>query len=223
MAATAPPATGTGPSAPRRSAASWPGSRWSLRSSRRPAEPVTRPPVHHYSAEVSWAGSTGAGYETYGRDHRTRIGPSGIELELSSDPAFRGDPERLNPEQLLVSAAASCQLLSFLAVAARARIDVVGYTDRATGEMPEDRRPMCLTRIELRPHVVLVDGPDDDRLRHLTEVAHRECFIASSLRTEVVVEPTFERVAGPEPAAGATESGPGGDPRVRPAPRPAQA
>jgi organic hydroperoxide reductase OsmC/OhrA len=78
---------------------------------------------HRYRATLSWSGSTGEGYEHYGRDHEVD------GLPLSADPHFRGDPERLNPEVLLVMAAASCQLLSFLAVAARARIDVVAYED----------------------------------------------------------------------------------------------
>jgi uncharacterized OsmC-like protein len=87
-------------------------------------------------------------------------------------------------------AAASCQLLSFLAVAARARVDVVGYRDDAEGEMPEDERPMRITRITLRPRITVRGDVSEDRVRHLVEVGHRECFISNSLRTEVVVEPT---------------------------------
>ena len=68
-------------------------------------------------------------------------------LDLSSDPAFRGDATRLNPEQLVVAAASSCQLLSFLAVAARARLNVVSYTDAATAVMAASDRPRSITRI----------------------------------------------------------------------------
>lgn len=106
----------------------------------------------------------------------------------------------MNPEQLLVLSASSCQLLSFLAVAARARIDVVDYRDSAEAVMPEDDRPMRITRIVLRPEITVSAsdsaGPTDEKLRHLCEAAHRECFIANSLRTEVVVEPTFSRRDG---------------------------
>lgn len=149
--------------------------------------------THHYRTSVSWAGSTGVGYEAYDRNHRGEVAAA-AGLDLSSDPHFGGDPSRLNPEQLLVLAAASCQLLSFLAVAARARIDVVAYDDDAEGEMPEDDRPMRVTRIVLRPRLRIVAGPAEDRVRHLVEVAHRECFIASSLKTDVVVEPRIEFV-----------------------------
>jgi len=82
----------------------------------------------------------------------------------------------------------------------RARLDVVAYEDEATAVMPEDDPPMRLTQIVIRPTITVVatDGggdPTDERLAHLCEVAHRECFIANSLRTEVVVEPTFLRRA----------------------------
>jgi organic hydroperoxide reductase OsmC/OhrA len=106
---------------------------------------------------------------------------------------FRGHPALLNPEQLLVMAAASCQLLSFLAVAARARIDVVDYQDDAVGEMPEDDPPLRITRVTLRPRIAIRGDVDDARVRHLVEVAHRECYIANSLKTEVVIEPEVIR------------------------------
>jgi organic hydroperoxide reductase OsmC/OhrA len=146
---------------------------------------------HRYRASCSWVGSTGDGYDAYDRRHDAAAPPSETALALTSDPAFRGDPRFLNPEQLLVLAAASCQLLSFLAVAATARIDVIEYTDDAEGVMPEDRGPMSITRIVLRPRITVRGHVEDARLEHLCEVAHRECFIANSLRTEITVEPTF--------------------------------
>jgi organic hydroperoxide reductase OsmC/OhrA len=146
-------------------------------------------PVHTYRALCSWSGSTADGYPAYDRAHRASAPPAEPELALSADPAFLGDPTRLNPEQLLVLAAASCQLLSFLAVAARARLDVRDYRDDATALMPEALRPIRLSEIVLRPRITLVEGPTEDRVRHLVEVAHRECFIANSLATPVRVEP----------------------------------
>ena len=151
--------------------------------------------VHTYRTEVTWAGTTAVGYDAYVRDHTLRTPTVDVGLALSGDVAFRGDPARWNPEQLLVASASSCQLLSFLAVCARARIDVVAYRDEAHGVMPEDDPPLRVTRIELHPVITLADTgrerPTAERLAHLTEVAHRECFIANSLRTEVVVTPTF--------------------------------
>lgn len=152
--------------------------------------------THTYRTELAWSGSTGAGYEAYVRDHRLTAPPAVTGLDLSSDPAFRGESARLNPEQLLLAAASSCQLLSFLAVAARARVDVVGYTDGAEAVMPEDDKPMRLTRITLRPVISLGASSaavTDERLDHLVEVAHRECFIANSLRSEMTIEATYVR------------------------------
>lgn len=151
--------------------------------------------VHRYATALRWAGSTGAGYDAYDRSHHVGAPPAAASLHLAADPAFRGDPALLNPEQLLVAAASSCQLLSFLAVAARARLDVVSYVDDATAEMPEGDPPMRIVRIDLHPVIVLADTdrarPSAERLAHLAEVAHRECFIANSLRTDVVVHPSF--------------------------------
>ena len=147
--------------------------------------------THRYAVECAWSGSTAEGYDAYDRGHDASAPPADATLSLSSDPAFRGDPQRLNPEQLLVMAAASCQLLSFLAVAARARIDVVEYRDEAEGVMPEDNPPLRVTRITLRPAITVRGDVTESRLAHLCEVAHRECFIANSLTTDVVVEPTF--------------------------------
>lgn len=145
--------------------------------------------THRYQAHTSWSGSTAGGYEAYDRTHTATAPPADAELELSGDRAFRGDPDRLNPEQLLLLAASSCQLLSFLAVAARARIDVRSYDDDADAEMPEDDRPVRITRITLRPHVVVGPGPTTERIVHLVRVAHRECFIANSITSEMVLEP----------------------------------
>lgn len=147
--------------------------------------------IHTFKVACSWAGSTGAGYEAYGRAHQGATDPPTTRIALSGAPELRGDPALTNPEQLLVLAASSCQLLSFLAVAARARIDVVGYEDDAEGFMPEDDPPMRVTRIELRPRITVASKVAEDRVRHLVDVAHRECFIANSLRTEIVVTPTI--------------------------------
>ncbi|HSL57525.1 MAG TPA: OsmC family protein [Acidimicrobiales bacterium] len=158
------------------------------------ADVTTEPHLHTYRSTVSWSGSTGAGYEAYDRTHRATCPPADLELAVSADPTFRGDPTRVNPEQLLLQAAVSCQLLSFLAVAARARIDVVGYHDDATALMPEHPRPARITRIDLRPHITIRGDVEPARIEHLVEVAHRECFIANTLACEMTIEPVIERV-----------------------------
>jgi organic hydroperoxide reductase OsmC/OhrA len=147
--------------------------------------------VHAYHAVLGWQGSTGDGYDGYDRHHVVSCPPAGERLNLSADPAFTGSADRLNPEQLLVAAAASCQLLSFLAVAARARIDVVAYEDDAEAHMPEGDPPMRITTIVLRPRITVRGEVDAGRLQHLVEVAHRACFIANSLTSAVEIRATF--------------------------------
>lgn len=154
---------------------------------------------HRYLASCSWRGSTRSGYEHYDRRHTASAAPADTTLPLSSDPAFGGDPALLNPEQLLVLAASSCQLLSFLAVAARARVEVVAYEDAAEGVMPEARYA-SITEIVLRPRITVAAGTDPERVVHLCEVAHRECFIANSLRTDIRVEPTISMAPSAAPS-----------------------
>lgn len=150
---------------------------------------------HRYRATLAWDGSdgsTGGGYTAYTRNHEGAVPPATAGFELSADPHFRGDATRANPEQLLVLAASSCQLLSFLHVAATAGLDVLDYTDDAEGLMPGREKPMRITRITLRPKVLVAAGSDVSRFEELMHEAHESCFIASSLNTDIVVEPTIE-------------------------------
>jgi organic hydroperoxide reductase OsmC/OhrA len=144
--------------------------------------------THTYATRLSWAGSTGLGYAAYDRAHHV----SALEMppmRLTADTAFGGEAGHLNPEVLLLAAASSCQLLSFLAVAAKARLDVVDYTDEAAAVMPEDDPPTRITHISLRPHITL-RGPGHAKVPRLVEVAHRECFIANTLSCRISVVPT---------------------------------
>lgn len=153
--------------------------------------------VHEYRCRVEWHGSTIAGYEAYDRTHQAACPPAGAELRLSSDPAFGGNPDLLNPEQLLVAAASSCQMLSFLAYAGRARIDVVSYIDEAEAIMPEDDKPVRITEIVLRPRIVVAGDADEERVRRFIERGHEACFIASTLKSNITIEPEIEFASDP--------------------------
>ena len=115
---------------------------------------------HDYLTNLAWSGSTGAGYRAYDRAHTVSATPAEASLHLSADPRFRGDDARLNPEQLLVAAASSCQLLSFLAVAAAAGIDIHSYEDRAIGTMDLSDSPARVGRIVLSPIIGVPAGTD---------------------------------------------------------------
>lgn len=146
--------------------------------------------THHYRAVCAWSGSTAVGYDNYDRAHSTRCPPADTVLAMSGDPAFLGDATRLNPEQLLLAAAVSCQLLSFLAVAARARIDVLGYEDEAEADMPEDDKPMRITAVRLRPRIKVAPGTNPEKVHKLVGIAHKECFIANSLSVAMDIQAT---------------------------------
>jgi organic hydroperoxide reductase OsmC/OhrA len=105
----------------------------------------------------------------------------------------KGDPSVLNPEQLLLMAASSCQMLWFLHLAAKARIDVVAYDDDAEALMPEDQEPVRITEITLRPRIAVAGKASEERVRNLVESAHGYCFIANSLNSAMTIEPTVER------------------------------
>jgi organic hydroperoxide reductase OsmC/OhrA len=147
--------------------------------------------VAHYEARLRWEGSTGLGWEHYDRAHRASAPPAEQAVTLTTGES-KGDRRFLNPEQLLVMAASSCQMLWFLHLAAKARIDVVEYDDRAEAEMPEDR----FTAITLRPRIVVASGETGERVRKLVDLAHSHCNIANSLRTDVRIEPIVEAHAG---------------------------
>jgi organic hydroperoxide reductase OsmC/OhrA len=146
-------------------------------------------PVHGYNTHLLWQGSTAAGYRTYPRQHLA-VAPPAAEIRLSADPHFRGDAEFMNPEQLLVMAASSCQLLSFLALAAQQGIDVLSYEDEAHGDMPEGDPPLRLTRITLTPVVTVAAGTDRLSVNELVHEAHHSCYIANSLTSQIILEPT---------------------------------
>ena len=99
----------------------------------------------------------------------------------------------LNPEQLVVAAASSCLLLWFVHLAAKARIDVVEYRDEAEAEMPLGDEPVWLARIVLRPRIAVRGAVNEERVARLCELAHEHCYIANSLRSDVVVEPQISR------------------------------
>lgn len=147
--------------------------------------------THRYETRLRWSGSTGAGWDSYAREHSASAPPATQEVRLTTGEAH-GDPTVLNPEQLLVMSASSCQMLWFLHLAAKARIDVVEYRDEASGEIPEDEQPTRVTRIVLRPRIVLAAEASEERVRRLVATAHEHCYIANSLTSEVEIEPVIE-------------------------------
>ena len=144
--------------------------------------------VTTYQARIRWEGSTGLGWERYDREHAALAPPAEQEVRLTTGES-KGDPSVLNPEQLLVMSASSCQMLWFLHLAAKARIDVVAYEDDATALMPEDEG---ISEIVLRPRIVLGAPASEERVHKLAHTAHEYCFVANSLTARMTLQPTVE-------------------------------
>jgi organic hydroperoxide reductase OsmC/OhrA len=124
----------------------------------------------------------------YSRKYRLDF-PGKPSLTGSAAQDFRGDPSLHNPEDLLVAALSACHCLSYLALCARAGIQVVSYEDDAIGTMEGTGGQFQFTDVLLRPRVTVAPGTDLDRAQSLHDVAHAECFIAKSVNFPVRHEP----------------------------------
>ena len=148
---------------------------------------------HVYAATVRWSLQGDFAANDYKRLHQWEF-DGGITVPGSASPLVvpppRGTLEAVDPEEALVAAVSSCHMLFFLDYCRRAGLVVTAYEDKADGilEKIEGRR-MAMTKITLRPAITLAAAPEDEALlTTLHEKAHNACFIANSLKTEVVVE-----------------------------------
>lgn len=146
---------------------------------------------HTYQIRVDWTGNDGQGtstYRSYRRDH-TLTAPGKPPLLGSSDPAFRGDKTRYNPEDLLVGSLSACHMLWYLHLCSANQIVVLDYHDDATGEMQEDETGSArFVQVFLRPKVTIAAGGDRAKAKALHHEAHRLCFIARSVNFPVETE-----------------------------------
>jgi organic hydroperoxide reductase OsmC/OhrA len=147
---------------------------------------------HHYQVTLEWTGNLGPGTSSYGafsRNHELSVPGQGV-IAGSSDPAFRGDKTRWNPEQLLVASLASCHQLWYLHLCSEAGIVVTAYTDAALGQMTEQPDGAGqFTSVTLRPHVTITAASDPARALALHADAAAKCFIARSMAFPVHHEP----------------------------------
>lgn len=128
-------------------------------------------------------------YMTYNRAHEWRFAAATVPASATKE--YRGDPERVNPEEALVAALSSCHMLTFLAIAAKRKLPLDSYSDDAVGWMEKNEAGrLAITRVTLRPKIVWSPGvtvsrEDLDKMHH---EAHEGCFIANSVKTEITVE-----------------------------------
>ena len=148
--------------------------------------------LHRYETTVTWTGNTGtgtSGYRNYERAHEVTVDGK-PPIPGSSDPAFRGDAARWNPEELLVASLSQCHMLWFLHLCATNGLVVTEYRDHAAGMMAETADGGGqFQQVMLRPQVCFAAPEHADRARPLHEQAHKLCFIASSVNFPVHCEP----------------------------------
>ncbi|ODT98305.1 MAG: osmotically inducible protein OsmC [Planctomycetes bacterium SCN 63-9] len=145
---------------------------------------------HHVT--VNWERATpDFSYDTYNRDHDWTF-DAGITVRASAAPAYLGSESCVDPEEAFVASISSCHMLTFLAIAAKKRYVVDSYNDRAVGILDKDAAGnLAVTKVTLRPEIRFggEKQPTPDELGQLHEKAHQYCFIANSVKSEVVVEP----------------------------------
>lgn len=148
---------------------------------------------HTYASQLTWTGNIGEGtanYRSYERSYSISIQNKAI-IEGSSDPAFRGDRTKHNPEEMLLMSVSSCHMLWFLHFCSEAGVVVVEYTDSASAIMVKEASGSgYFTEATLLPHVVVTQEAMLDKLNELHHKANEYCFIANSVKFSVKYEGT---------------------------------
>lgn len=146
----------------------------------------------NYRVTMKWTGNKGAGtsgYKSYDRNYELHS-PGKPTVPGSSDPAYRGDKTRYNPEELLVSSLSACHMLWYLHLCAEAGVVVISYNDEAKGRMTEDNeRGGWFTEVQLFPKVEVTKIEMVRRAQSLHHKAHAMCFIANSVNFPVTIHP----------------------------------
>ncbi len=151
------------------------------------------PKSYAYHCVTEWTGAMGGptvDARQFSRDTRVTF-TDRPAIEMSGAPEFGGDAARLNPEELFTAALASCQMLTYLHLAARNGVAVVSYVDHSEGELAWHDGKLRMTRVTLRPAITITAQSDAALAESLVERAHGECFIASSVTTDVQTEATI--------------------------------
>ena len=148
--------------------------------------------MSEHKATIDWKRETpDFAYQTYNRDHDWSF-DAGVTVRASAAPAYLGSESCVDPEEAFVASLSSCHMLTFLAVAARRKYVVDAYHDEAVGVLGKDASGrLAITKVTLRLQVTFggEKRPGEEELRQLHDQAHHACFIANSVKTEVVVEP----------------------------------
>jgi len=128
------------------------------------------------------------GYKNYSRNHVWTF-ENGATLEASAAAQYLGDPQCVDPEQAFVASLSSCHLLTFLALASFQKLTIEQYEDNAVGHLAKNAEgKMVVSRVDLYPKIQFAEGinPPREQLETLHHKAHEECFLANSVKCEIV-------------------------------------
>ena len=143
---------------------------------------------HHYKATVQWTGNKGTGtdnYRNYERSHQIII-ENKSNISGSSDPAFRGDKTKHNPEDFLVTSLSSCHMLWFLHLCAESGVIVMDYIDKPIGILIETANDGGrFKEVTLNPTITVTDITMIDKIDEIHKKANELCFIANSVNFPV--------------------------------------
>ncbi len=143
-----------------------------------------------HTATITWT-RRGADfdYDTYNREHEWEF-DCGQRVNASAAPEFKGREDNVDPEEAFAASIASCHMLTFLAIASKKRFVVDSYSDSAVAHLEKNAEgALAITRVELRPKISFSGdrAPSDEEIGRMHESAHRNCFIANSVKAEIVV------------------------------------
>ncbi len=130
-------------------------------------------------------------YQKYSRDHTWKF-DGGHEMQASAAPAYLGNPKYVDPEEAYVASLSSCHMLTFLAIACKQKFVLDEYVDEAVGHMEKNAEgKLAITRVVLRQKTKFSGDkqPTREELDKINHTAHEQCFIASSVKTQITVEP----------------------------------
>ncbi len=145
-----------------------------------------------FEGTLQWAGEPPGrpfAYDTFERTATLEFA-GGARIRASAPAIYHGEDDLPNPETLMLASLMLCQFLTFMAVAAKSRVVITSYSDRASGRMAMRDGKVRYVEVVLRPRVGFADPAQADRLQALSDKAHANCFMANSVNFEVRVEPT---------------------------------
>lgn len=148
--------------------------------------------MSEHKVTLTWErGDAPFDYQKYPRNHTWKF-DGGHEMTASAAPAYLGDPKQVDPEEAYVASLSSCHMLTFLAIACKQKFVMDEYVDEAVGVMEKNADgKLAITKVTLKPKITFSGDkkPTSEELDKMHHAAHDNCFIASSVKTEIKVEP----------------------------------